>query len=98
MVAIVKGCLRKIPLALMTLASYTCGMGTEDSLELFARLFRAVYPAELARRAGVRPQAVFSWRAKGRVPAGRVLAVESATGIPRHEIRPDIYPPPDAAG
>jgi DNA-binding transcriptional regulator YdaS (Cro superfamily) len=28
-----------------------------------------------------------------RVPAERVLAIEAATGVPRHELRPDIYPP-----
>lgn len=80
------------------LVSYACGMDAENEIDLFDRLFDAVYPAELARRLHIAPQAVFSWRAKGRVPAARVLAVEAATGVPRHEIRPDIYPPPDAAG
>lgn len=34
------------------------------------------------------------WR---RVPAERVLAVEKATGISRHELRPDLYPVEEAA-
>lgn len=63
--------------------------------DLFDDLFDACYPSELARRLSVRPQAVFSWRTKGQVPAGRVLAVEAITGVPRHRIRPDIYPPPE---
>lgn len=39
----------------------------------------------------ISPQAISQWR---RVPAGRVLAVEKATGVPRHDLRPDLYPPP----
>jgi DNA-binding transcriptional regulator YdaS (Cro superfamily) len=30
--------------------------------------------------------------ATGRVPAERVLSIEAATGVPRHELRPDLYP------
>jgi DNA-binding transcriptional regulator YdaS (Cro superfamily) len=46
--------------------------------------------AEFARRIGATPQAVGQW---SRVPVLRVLDVENATGIPRHELRPDVYPP-----
>jgi DNA-binding transcriptional regulator YdaS (Cro superfamily) len=42
----------------------------------------------------ITPQAVSQWK---RVPAERVLDVERATGVPRHELRPDIYPPPTVA-
>ena len=35
--------------------------------------------------------AIKQWR---RVPPLRVVAVERITGIPRHMIRPDIYPTP----
>jgi DNA-binding transcriptional regulator YdaS (Cro superfamily) len=28
------------------------------------------------------------------LPAERVLDIERVTGIPRHELRPDLYPPP----
>lgn len=34
-------------------------------------------------------QAISQWR---RVPAERVLEVERATSVSRHELRPDIYP------
>ncbi len=48
--------------------------------------------AELARKLGVSPQAVSAWRARGRVPAERVLQIEQLTGVSRHMLRPDIYP------
>lgn len=45
----------------------------------------------LAEALGIGRSAVSQWP---RVPVERVLAVEAATGVPRHELRPDIYPPP----
>jgi DNA-binding transcriptional regulator YdaS (Cro superfamily) len=45
----------------------------------------------LAKKLGVSYQAVQKWLRSG-VPADRVLAVESATGVSRHDLRPDIYP------
>jgi DNA-binding transcriptional regulator YdaS (Cro superfamily) len=50
----------------------------------------------LARALRVTPQAVILWVAGGRVPAQRVLAVEQASGVPRHALRPDLYPQPAA--
>lgn len=46
----------------------------------------------LARLTGVSYQAVQQWVKSRRVPAERVLIIESATGITRHALRPDIYP------
>ena len=40
---------------------------------------------------GISSQAVSQW---DKVPVSRVLDVERITGVPRHELRPDIYPPP----
>ena len=37
-------------------------------------------------------QAIAQWR---QVPAERVLKVEKATGVPRHRLRPDLYPDPE---
>ena len=43
----------------------------------------------IAAECCIKPGAVRLWR---KVPPLRVLAVERATGRPRHLIRPDIYP------
>lgn len=40
-------------------------------------------------------QAVSQWKA---CPAGRVLTIEAASGVPRHVLRPDIYPAPTEQG
>lgn len=47
---------------------------------------------KLAGLVKVSPQAVNLWVTKNKVPAERVLEVELASGIPRHELRPDLYP------
>ena len=50
-------------------------------------------PTALAKQLGITLAAVSQWR---QVPYLRVLEVERITGVPRHELRPDIYPsPPD---
>ncbi|WP_248769095.1 YdaS family helix-turn-helix protein [Pseudomonas sp. MWU12-2345] len=46
----------------------------------------------LARAIGCTPQAIQRMCATGRVPAERVIPIEKASGIPRHELRPDLYP------
>jgi DNA-binding transcriptional regulator YdaS (Cro superfamily) len=45
----------------------------------------------LAELLGVTPMAVSYWKARG-VPARQALPIEKATGISRHELRPDLYP------
>jgi DNA-binding transcriptional regulator YdaS (Cro superfamily) len=45
----------------------------------------------LAKVAGVRPQAVSQWRD---IPPGRVARISDALGMPRHELRPDLYEAP----
>jgi len=42
----------------------------------------------LARALGLAQPSVSNWR---RVPADRIAAVETATGVPRSELRPDLY-------
>lgn len=42
----------------------------------------------------ITPQAISQWK---EVPTGRVLDVERVTGIARHILRPDIYPPTETA-
>ena len=50
----------------------------------------------LAKILDVSPAAICKWR-KTRIPAERVLDIEQATGVSRHELRPDIYPESTAA-
>ncbi|MCP6536409.1 helix-turn-helix domain-containing protein, partial [Klebsiella pneumoniae] len=45
----------------------------------------------LAQLLGVTPMAVSHWKVRG-VPACQALPIERATGVPRHELRPDLYP------
>jgi TorA maturation chaperone TorD len=44
--------------------------------------------AQLARKIGIARPSVSNW---SRVPAERVIAVEAVTGVPRKELRPDLY-------
>ncbi|MEO7469479.1 MAG: YdaS family helix-turn-helix protein [Sphingobium limneticum] len=56
-------------------------------------LSRACSQANLAAMCGVGQPAVSKWLQSGkRLPADYVLAVEAATGVSRHLLRPDIYP------
>ncbi len=50
----------------------------------------------LARAIGTSQSNVWQWlnRSPRGVPAEWVLRVEAATLIPRHILRPDLYPPP----
>jgi DNA-binding transcriptional regulator YdaS (Cro superfamily) len=45
-------------------------------------------PSALARKIGIRAQAVSQWR---KCPSSQVLKVEAATGVSRHILRPDLY-------
>lgn len=49
----------------------------------------------LAERIGVFPSAISQW---DKVPAERVIAVEEATGISRHDLRPDLFGPKPEQG
>ena len=46
---------------------------------------------QLAKILNISRPAIYQWK---RVPAERVIAIESATGgrVTRHQLRPDIYP------
>ena len=47
----------------------------------------------LAEMIGVTQSHVWAWLNRNkRVPAAHVLKIEKATGVSRHELRPDIYP------
>lgn len=55
-------------------------------------------PRKLAKKLSqtrrITHSAICQWK---RVPAERVIDVEGATGVSRYELRPDIYPAPEAA-
>lgn len=48
-------------------------------------------PTALARQLGIKSPSLYSWT---KIPAERVGAVHEATGIPREELRPDLYGAP----
>jgi len=50
---------------------------------------------KLAYYCGIDMTAVLAWRHTGMVPAERILKIERCTGVARHKLRPDIYPPTD---
>lgn len=48
-------------------------------------------PARAAEALNVPAATIGMWKLRKRVPADKVLAVEAATGISRHELRADIF-------
>lgn len=64
-----------------------------QALEL--ALGRAGSQTALAEICGVSQTAVWKWlRQTKRAKAECVLAIEQATGVSRHDLRPDLYPRP----
>jgi DNA-binding transcriptional regulator YdaS (Cro superfamily) len=46
----------------------------------------------LAKKLGITRSAICQWP---RIPAERVVEIEKVTGVPRAELRPDLYAPPE---
>lgn len=69
-----------------------------DLLSLLSE--RGIRRIDLANALGVDKSLVTRW-VKGRIPVDRIEAVEKATGIPRHKLRPDLAdifgPQPESA-
>lgn len=62
-----------------------------DRKEALKRAIKAAGGLEgLAAPLGITAQAISQW---DEVPPLRVLAVERISGVSRHELRPDLYPP-----
>ncbi|HWU03010.1 MAG TPA: YdaS family helix-turn-helix protein [Novosphingobium sp.] len=61
---------------------------------LQAALNQAGSQSALARICEVSQPSVWKWlQSSKRIPPQYVLRVEAATGVSRHHLRPDIYPP-----
>jgi DNA-binding transcriptional regulator YdaS (Cro superfamily) len=58
--------------------------------EALKRAIRVLGPAALSRHLHISHQAIAQWRI---CPPRHVLTVERVTGVPRQELRPDLYPP-----
>ena len=56
--------------------------------KILEEVFRVCGPASLAMQLNISKQAVYQWR---QIPATRARDVELITGIPREELRPDVY-------
>lgn len=51
----------------------------------------------LAKKIGTTQSRVWNWLNRdSRIPAEFVIPIERATGVSRHELRPDIYPMEDS--
>ena len=73
-------------------------MAIQDTIDTpLARACRKIgSQSALARLVGRDQSTVYEWLLLGKaLPAEHVLAVEAATGISRHVLRPDIYPVDD---
>lgn len=51
-------------------------------------LIRGKTRVALARKLGITRQAIGLWK---KIPAERVVEIEEVTGIPREQLRPDLY-------
>lgn len=68
-----------------------CAMSSKEALKRAIDAMGSL--SGLAKPLGITVQALWQWE---EVPPLRVLAVERVSGIPRHELRPDLYPPPES--
>jgi len=46
---------------------------------------------QLSQALKISRNSIYKWRAKGVIPAERVVQVEAATDISRRELRPDLF-------
>jgi hypothetical protein len=61
-----------------------------DSNDPLARAINLAHgQQELARVLGISSASIAGWK---RCPPKRVLSVEMASGVSRHDLRPDLYP------
>ena len=53
--------------------------------------------ASLAKSMNLVPGAVYNWLSRNKVPASRAHELSKISGVPLHEIRPDLWLAPDEA-
>jgi DNA-binding transcriptional regulator YdaS (Cro superfamily) len=59
--------------------------------QAWADIRSAQYLVDIAKRLEISRAAVSAWK---RVPAERVLALSAILGVPKEDLRPDLYPTP----
>lgn len=68
-----------------------------DTISPIDRAIRAAGTQQrLAEILGIRSASISEWKVRGAVPAYRCIAIELATGVSRHELRPDVFGPAPA--
>lgn len=72
---------------------YICFMKNEGLKKAISQVGTQVL---LANRLGVSQQRL-QWWTKHKLPAEWVLPIEKASGVSRHELRPDLYPREESA-
>ncbi|WP_194442373.1 YdaS family helix-turn-helix protein [Pseudoalteromonas simplex] len=50
---------------------------------------------KLAKAINTSQQNISNWLRTGNIAPNKVILIERVTGVSRHELRPDIYPPED---
>jgi DNA-binding transcriptional regulator YdaS (Cro superfamily) len=63
---------------------------TKEALRLACE--RAGGQTALAKAIGKSQGHISKWLQRGYIPAEQVLLIERATGVSRHQLRPDVYP------
>ncbi len=68
-------------------------MDTEVAQKAFYRAIKTVGSIRaLAEKINCDPARVTMWKHRKKIPAEFVIAIEKASGVSRHLLRPDIYP------
>ncbi len=69
-------------------------------MDTIAPIDRAISAAgtqqRLAETLGIKSASISEWKVRKRVPAERCIAIEAATGVSRHDLRPDVFGPAPA--
>lgn len=71
-----------------------CDLMSQNGMSIRSIIKKAGGPSRVARLLGIHHSAVIRWE---NVPYERVIPLEAATGIPREELRPDLFKRPTPA-